>query len=100
MDFLDEALFHTNLNRSQKKDFVQRGVAAAERATQIDPNDWMAMWQLSRLVAAQARMADDASVETSLSTKAVELRTRALQLMNNVDGIDYSLDKLRASASQ
>lgn len=78
--YWDEATRDARLRDNEKKDYVLKGIAAADRALQIKPDYTDAMVFKNLLLRLQANLEKDPKVQQDLLKRANELRDKAEEL--------------------
>ena len=68
------------LNPAQKKDYVMKGLAAEDKAIQLNPNYMEALLWKNILLRQQANLETDAAKQKELIQQADELRTKAMDI--------------------
>lgn len=78
--YWDEAYRDARLQEAQKKEFVQKGIAATDRALQIKPDYMDALVYKGLLLRLQANMEKDPKKQAELIKEATQLHDRAEEL--------------------
>ncbi len=78
--YWDEAYRDTRLQEAQKKDFVQKGIAATDQALKIKPDYMDALVYKGLLLRLQANMEKDPKKQAELIKEAVQLHDKAEEL--------------------
>jgi tetratricopeptide (TPR) repeat protein len=78
--YWDEAYRDARLPEAQKKEFVQKGIAATDRALQIKPDYMDALVYKGLLLRLQANMEKDPKKQAELIKEATQLHDRAEEL--------------------
>jgi tetratricopeptide (TPR) repeat protein len=78
--YWDKAYRDFKLNEKEKRDFVQKGVEAVDRAIQIRPDYMEALVYKNLLLRLQANMEKDTSKQQALLKEADRLRDKAQEL--------------------
>jgi tetratricopeptide (TPR) repeat protein len=78
--YWDEAFRDARLKEAEKKDYVQKGISAVDRALQIKPDYTEALVYKGLLLRLQANMEKDPAKQQALIKQASELRDRAEDL--------------------
>jgi len=78
--YWDEATRDTRLHENQKRDYIMKGIAAADRALQIKPDYTEAIVFKNLLLRLQANLEKDPNRQQALIKQANELRDKAEEL--------------------
>ncbi len=80
--YWDKAYRDNTLSDAQKRDYIARGLQAADQAIALNPEYMEALVYKNLLLRSQALLESDPAVQKGLITEADELRTRAIKIRN------------------
>ena len=78
--YWDEAYRNTRLNEAQKREYVQKGLAAVDKAIALNPDYVEALTYRGLLLRVEAAMEKDAARQKALLTEATQLQEKAVGL--------------------